>query len=204
VSEQDLCAAGVRFLEARGYAVGEECKDDARRMDIVGLKGQSLWIIEAKLDLGRAVICQALAHLGKAQRISVLIPASQATAATLWAPILNELPIGVLVHGPTGVLERVSTSPRPPSPHLDYRSEWKPGRAGGRPAGSQGAPKTNALVKKLEKIARNWPGSTLANHFEEHEVRGALHAAKKWTGDWERRGNTRTNLRLYPKGHFDA
>ena len=201
--ETDLCAAGIRFLESHGYETGEECHDtDGTRIDLAGMKGGTLWIIEAKLELGWKVIDQALKHVGKAQRVSILLPENQRRACHNWRRLLALLPIGVLVSTGKGVLTAQEPSVRPPSPHMDYRSTWKPGRRSG-PAGSPGAPKTNPTVLKVERIARNAPdgGAYLRDHWADDDrgLQMAIRAVRdgRCSVDWRGQGK---RIRVYPKG----
>ena len=210
MSEVDLLRPVTAWLEELGYRVYPEhaIEEGGPRIDVAGIKGRSAIAVEGKRRLGPHVVAQAIRHLGSVQRVYVAVPFQPHATLLDWDPILSALGVGLLcvdVEGDNRVEERLCAPPRRPSALGDVRGSLS-GKPGTRPAGSPGAPKTNPLRLKLERIARNAPagGANVADHFEDCEVNGAMHAAKTWKGDWERRGNTRTNLRLFPKGHFDA
>jgi hypothetical protein len=75
LSEQQLAAGVVSWLESRGWDVYQEVEGAGGRADIVALLGRLCWVIECKLLLGWDVCEQALYHRPGAHMISVATPA---------------------------------------------------------------------------------------------------------------------------------
>lgn len=79
MTEQELAAAVVAWLESAGWSVYQEVQ--LRKMDgiadIVGVKTNIVLVVECKTSLGLSVIEQALKWVGTAQLIAVAVPAPQ-------------------------------------------------------------------------------------------------------------------------------
>lgn len=101
VTEQELAAAVVRWLEQERYEVAQEVEVPGFGiLDIVARMGRKLWVIEAKLSLSLDLVAQVQRRVGLAHRVSVVVPHPRRDSA--WTryqdrcDLLRRLGIGVI------------------------------------------------------------------------------------------------------------
>jgi len=98
MSEQELAAAVVAWVGARGWTVYQEVEISrgGRRCDVVAVRGDQIWAIECKTTIGFAVLEQAHGWLRHAHRVSAATGRSRSKFA---ARVAADYGIGWLAIG---------------------------------------------------------------------------------------------------------
>lgn len=98
MSEVNISRTVITWLEADGWTVFPEVQLHAygRRADIVAVRDRVVWIIECKLSLTLALICQAHDWIGYANFVSVAFPSRRQKRNGSLADILEKIGIGAI------------------------------------------------------------------------------------------------------------
>ncbi len=126
--EVDLCAVVIGWLAADGWDVHQEVDTAGGTADILAVKGDRLWIVEAKLGFGFEVMAQAEARRRAAHWVSVAVPDVRFSDAFNYGRfIARERGVGLLRVTDTRVIEDVRPAcglakRRAPDWWPDYRS----------------------------------------------------------------------------------
>lgn len=169
VSEADVAAVVIGWLEARGYDVYQEVEltNGGIRADIVAKRGPELTIIETKTSASLALLYQAMERRRFAHRVYVAVPVT----AHAMIDICKDLGIGVVrVYVGTGEKwdvsrcdEEVSSrrwNTRPLKLAIKLRPEHKTSAAAGFPTGGHWS-RWRETCAQLERIVAREPGILL-------------------------------------------
>jgi len=99
MKETDLAKHVVKYLRQNGWTVYQEVVMGygGNRADIVAVKDNVVWVIEAKVNFGFAVLAQAERWLAWTNCVSVAVPrVSYSEGRTLGRRIAKDLGIGVI------------------------------------------------------------------------------------------------------------
>lgn len=192
MTEADLAARLVAWLEAAGWDVYQEVEVRGGLADLVAIRQRRAWVIECKLGLGFDVIAQAARHLGTTHYVSVAVPRQRRGRGRQMAEdVLDWRGIGLLELGSVSFSE-------PVAPRLwrrlvhDVRLNVKPEHKTAAAAGTNGGGYWTAWKQNVREI-REWvaehPGATvkaLATEIRTSYVTGPDRAANVRT--WVDRG----------------
>lgn len=168
VPETDIARPVVAWLRAQDWTVYQEVTHAGAIADIVAVRGPLLWVVEAKVSLGLAVLGQALHWRYRAHLVSVAGPSLPNRAArTAFDALLADRGIGCLLISPEGYTERVrenhpATMTRRLCPGL--RDALRPEHESWAEAGnSEGARYTpwRATTREVFHYVTEHPGATL-------------------------------------------
>lgn len=128
MKETDLCAVVIGWLAADGWDVHQEVDTSGGTADILAVKADRLWIVEAKLGFGFEVMAQAESRRGAAHWVSVAIPNANRTDAQHYGmEIARSRGIGVLVVQDDRCIERVRPECGLSKHHVPgWWEQWRP------------------------------------------------------------------------------
>lgn len=93
MSETDIAARVVAWLEHDGWEVYQEVEGRNGRCDIYGVRGRLAWAIEVKKSFGLRVIEQAHGWIGYANLVSIAVPN---VSSSFGARLCEQLGIGTI------------------------------------------------------------------------------------------------------------
>lgn len=173
MTEADLAARLVAWLEAAGWDVYQEVECWGGLADIVAVRDRRAWLIECKLVMGFDVVAQADRHIGTAHYVSVAVPRrrsySGARGRRLARDLLRWRGIGLLElpardYGEPGqVVEKVAPRLQRRLAHdvrLKLRPEQKTHARAGTNRGGQWTP-WQANLREIRSYVAAHPGTTL-------------------------------------------
>lgn len=173
VSEEQVAAVVVGWLEAQGYDVYQEVelRNGGPRADLMAKRGAELTIVETKTSASLALLYQAMERRRAAHRIYIAVP----VPAHAMAEVCKELGIGVLrvrinpEHeqrwNPTRVDEEVPSrrwNTRPVKLAARLRPEHKTCARAGAPTGGHFSRWRDTCLQ-LSRVVAQHPGITLKN-----------------------------------------
>lgn len=172
VSEAELAAVVVRWLDALGYEVFQEVelRNGGIRADIVARRGPELTIVETKTTASLALLYQTMERRRFAHRVYAGIGLGRGARA--YAELCTELGIGLLeiglgTAGSDWDVERVEElapsrrwNSRPLKLASRLRPEHKTSAAAGSPAGGHFS-RWRDTCAQLERVAAQHPGIAL-------------------------------------------
>lgn len=200
VSEQDLAAVVVAWLEALGADVYQEVECVGGVADIVAVVRAELWIIEVKTSCSLALLVQAMERRREAHRVYIAAPHSKSMHQA--CGLFRELGVGVIEVTPGYVDGKYTEDPQVRMPVESRRWNTRPvqlrrelvpqhkthAKAGAVGGGGRWTPFRSTCEQLRETVVRH-PGITLKAAIEstKHHYRSSA-SAKTSLAHWIERG----------------